>query len=181
VATNIYRSSRAINDLLQELVDVSRGRTQAPEPCSLSEVIAAAAETQAASADRQGVIIDAQIDPSIELPLERARIERVFLNLIGNALEAMPEGGCVRIRADQNGDSIVVSVDDTGPGLPPSVRPHLFQPFVSEGKNGLGLGLALSRQTALDHGGDLWVEEAESLSGPQSGARFRLRLPCQHA
>jgi signal transduction histidine kinase len=180
VATNIYRSSRAINDLLQELVDVSRGRTQAPEPCSLSEVIAAAAEAQAASADRQGVIIDAQIDPAIELPLERARMERVFLNLIGNALEAMPDGGCVRIRAYENGgDSIVVSVDDTGPGIPASVRQHLFQPFVSEGKNGLGLGLALSRQTALDHGGDLWVEEAESIAGRKLGARFRLRLPCQ--
>jgi signal transduction histidine kinase len=176
IATNVYRSSRAINDLLQELVDVSRGRTQAPEPCRLSEVIAAAAATQATSAEQQGVRIDADIDPTIELPLERARIERVFLNLIGNALEAMPDGGCVQIRAERNGDSVVVRVDDTGPGIPASMRRQLFQPFVSQGKNGLGLGLALSRQTVLDHGGDLWAEETES-----SGARFRLRLPFQHA
>ena len=107
-------------------------------------------------------------------PLERARIERVFLNLIGNALEAMPNGGCVEIRAERKGDCVLIRVDDTGPGIPASVRKHLFQPFVSEGKNGLGLGLALSRQTLLDHGGDLWAEETES-----SGARFRLRLPCQ--
>jgi signal transduction histidine kinase len=173
VATNIYRSSRAINDLLQELVDVSRGRTQAPEVCRLSEVIAAASDTQASSAEQQGVKIDAEIDPSIELPLERARIERVFLNLIGNALEAMPKGGCVEIRAERSGESVLIRVDDTGPGIPPSVRQRLFQPFVSEGKNGLGLGLALSRQTLLDHGGDLWAEETES-----SGARFRLRIPC---
>jgi signal transduction histidine kinase len=176
IATNVYRSSRAINDLLQELVDVSRGRTQAPELCRLSEVIAAAAETQSSSAEQQGVRIDAAIDPSIELPLERARIERVFLNLIGNALEAMPNGGCVEIRAERNGDSVVIRVDDTGPGIPASVRKHLFHPFVSEGKNGLGLGLALSRQTVLDHGGDLWAEETDS-----SGARFRLRLPYQSA
>jgi signal transduction histidine kinase len=174
VASNVYRSSRAINDLLQELVDVSRGRTQVPELCRLSEVIEAAAETQASSAEQQSVRIDASIDPSIELPLERARIERVFLNLISNALEAMPNGGCVEIRAEQNGDSVVIRVDDTGPGIPPSVRKRLFQPFVSEGKSGLGLGLALSRQTVLDHGGDLWAEETES-----SGARFRLRLPYQ--
>jgi len=174
VATNLYRSSRAINDLLQELVDVSRGRTQAPELCRLSEVIEAASDTHAGSAEQQGVTIDAEIDPSIELPLERARIERVFLNLIGNALEAMPKGGCVKIRAERNGDSVLIRVDDTGPGLPASVRKHLFQPFASEGKNGLGLGLALSRQTVLDHGGDLWAEETES-----SGARFRLRLPYQ--
>jgi signal transduction histidine kinase len=176
VAANIYRSSRAINELLQELVDVSRGRTQAPEMCRLSEVIAAASDTQATLAEQRGVRIDAAVDASIELPLERTRIERVFLNLIGNALEAMPNGGCVEIRADRNGDCVVIRVDDTGPGIPPSVRKHLFQPFVSEGKNGLGLGLALSRQTLLDHGGDLWAEETES-----SGARFRLRLPCQPA
>ena len=174
VAGNIYRSSRAINDLLQELVDVSRGRTQAPEVCRLSEVIAAASDVQASPAEQQGVRIDAAIDPSIELPLERARIERVFLNLIGNALEAMPNGGCVEIRAERNGDCILVRVDDTGPGIPASVRKHLFQPFVSEGKNGLGLGLALARQTLLDHGGDLWAEATES-----SGARFRLRLPAK--
>ena len=175
VAGNIYRSSRAINDMLQELVDVSRGRTQAPELCRLSEVIAAASDTQAGSAEQQGVIIDASVDPSIELPLERARIERVFLNLIGNALKAMPNGGCVEIRAERKGDCVLIRVDDTGPGIPASLRKHLFQPFVTEGKNGVGLGLALSRQTLLDHGGDLWAEETES-----SGARFRLRLPCPH-
>jgi signal transduction histidine kinase len=174
VASNVYRSSRAINDLLQELVDVSRGRTRAPELCRLSEVVAAAVETQAGAAEQQGVRIESKIDPSIELPLERARIERVFLNLIGNALEAMPGGGCVEISAERDGDSVTIGVDDTGPGIPPSVRRHLFQPFVSERKNGLGLGLALSRQTVLDHGGDLWIAETES-----SGARFRLRLPCQ--
>jgi len=172
VATNVYRSSHAINELLQELVDVSRGRTRSPEMCRLSEVIAAASDTQATPAEQRGVKIDAEVDPSIELPLERTRIERVFLNLIGNALEAMPNGGSVAIRAERNGDSVLVKVDDTGPGIPPSVRKHLFQPFVSDGKNGMGLGLALSRQTLLDHGGDLWAEDTES-----SGARFRLRLP----
>jgi signal transduction histidine kinase len=176
VAGNIYRSSRAINDLLQELVNVSRGRTQAPEMCRLSEVVRAASDTQAIPAEQRRVRIDAMIDPSIELPLERARIERVFLNLIGNALEAMPTGGCVEIRAERKADCVLVRVDDTGPGIPASVRKRLFQPFVSEGKNGLGLGLALSRQTLLDHGGDLWAEETES-----SGARFRLRLPIQPA
>ena len=174
VATNVYRSSRAINELLQELVDVSRGRTRATEMCRLSEVIAAASDTQAAPAEQRGVKIAADVDPSIELPLERTRVERVFLNLIGNALEAMPNGGNVEIHAERNGNSVLVKVDDTGPGIPASVRKHLFQPFVSDGKNGMGLGLALSRQTLLDHGGDLWAEDTES-----SGARFRLRFPCQ--
>ena len=116
--------------------------------------------------------ISASMDEAIELPLERARIERVFLNVISNAIEAMPSGGQVSISATKNGDNILVEVMDTGPGIPEAVRAHLFQPFVTSGKNGLGLGLALSRQTLLDHGGDLWIENNAS-----GGARFLLRLP----
>ena len=72
--------------------------------------------------------------------------------------------------------SLVVHVADTGPGIAPEIRAQLFQPFVSAGKrNGLGLGLALARQTVLDHGGDMWVESA-----PGRGARFSFRLPGAH-
>jgi signal transduction histidine kinase len=172
LAGNIYRSSRVINDLLQELVDVSRGRMHAPETCRLSEVVSAAIDADAGVAEEQGVKVAATVDPSIELPLERARMERVFLNLIANALEAMPGGGRVDICAERNGNGVVIKVDDTGPGIPASVRQRLFEPFVTSRKAGLGLGLALSRQTVLEHGGDLWVED-----GNGRGAHFRLRLP----
>jgi len=173
VARNIYRSSRAIKDMLQELVDVSRGRIQAPETCRLSELIGAAVETQAAAAGQQGVEIRTEVDPAIELPVEPGRMERVFLNLISNAIEAMPNGGTIVIAAERRDGEVVVQVDDNGPGVPAAMRERLFQPFVTAGKNGLGLGLALSRQTVLDHGGDLWIED-----GGGGGARFRLRLPC---
>jgi len=85
----------------------------------------------------------------------------------------MPEGGRIQISAQAQNGFVVAEVTDTGPGIPPEIRYSLFEPFVSAGKkNGLGLGLALSRQTVLDHGGDMW---AESESG--KGACFRLRLP----
>jgi signal transduction histidine kinase len=113
------------------------------------------------------------VDPTIELPAEPGRIERVFLNLIGNAIEAMPSGGNVEIAAECNGHNVLVRVDDTGPGIPADVRQRLFQPFATSGKGGLGLGLALSRQTVLDHGGDLWIEDGKTV-----GAHFRLKLPC---
>jgi signal transduction histidine kinase len=172
LAGNIYRSSRVISDLLQELLDVSRGRVHAPEACRLSEVVNAALEVEAASAEQQGVTIRTDVDAGIELPLERARMERVFLNLTTNAREAMPEGGRIDIRAQRNGVAVIVAVDDTGPGIPPEVRKRLFEPFVTSRKSGLGLGLALSRQTVLEHGGDLWAED-----GASGGAHFRLRLP----
>jgi signal transduction histidine kinase len=173
LAGNIYRSSRVINDLLQELLDVSRGRMQSPETCRLSEIVSAATDVEAAEGEQRGVKMRTAIDPAIELPLERARMERVFLNLISNAVEAMPNGGSIDIRAERNGTAVIVKVDDTGPGIPESVRSRLFEPFVTSRKNGLGLGLALSRQTVLEHGGDLWVEDV----GGGHGAHFRLRLP----
>jgi signal transduction histidine kinase len=171
LAGNIYRSSRVISEMLQELVDVSRGRIQPPETCHLSEIVDAAVDVLSPVATEHSVTIQTSVDSAIELPVERARLERVFLNLISNAIEAMPSGGQITISAELNGEGILMEVSDTGPGIPESVRARLFQPFVTSGKNGLGLGLALSRQTLLDHGGDLWVENNNR------GACFRLRLP----
>ncbi len=172
IAQSIYRSSRVINDLLQELVDVSRGRIQAPELCALCDVAGAAIDAQKLAAEQQNVHIASTIDPGIEVLLERGRMERVFLNLVVNALEAMPEGGGIDIGAERNTDFVIVRLADTGPGIPKEIRHRLFQPFVTSGKNGLGLGLALSRQAVLAHGGDLWVEDTAA-----GGACFCVRLP----
>ena len=173
---NIYRASRRIQELLQDLLNVSRGKSSAPEMCRLREVASAACESLAATAEGQGVVVTLAIPPDIELPLERSRMERAFVNLIGNALEAMPAGGEVRIWAAMEVDSVLVHVEDNGPGIAPEIRSQLFQPFVSAGKrNGLGLGLALSRQTVLEQGGDMWVDSA-----PGRGARFSFRLPGAH-
>jgi signal transduction histidine kinase len=173
LAANIYRASRRIQELLQDLLNVSRGKTGAPELCRLREVASAACDSLAVAAETQGVAIVIAIPPEIEAPLDRSRIERAFVNLVGNSLEAMPEGGQVRISASLENGSALIQVEDTGPGIAPEIRANLFQPFVTAGKrNGLGLGLALTRQTVLEHGGDMWVA-----SEPGRGARFFLRLP----
>jgi signal transduction histidine kinase len=176
LAGNIYRASRRIQELLQDLLNVSRGKSGAPEVCRLREVASAACDSLAAMAGGQNVTITLAIPPEIEVPVERSRIERAFVNLIANALDAMPEGGTVRISGVLEDGAAVVCVEDNGPGIAPEIRSQLFQPFVSAGKrNGLGLGLALSRQTVLEHGGDMWVE-----SQPGRGARFSFRLPGAH-
>jgi signal transduction histidine kinase len=173
LAGNIYRSSRRMQQLLQELVDTGRGRSTSAEMCRLREVVAAAYEVFAVAADAQSVSVRIAVPENLELPLERARMERVFVNLIDNALGAMPTGGRLEIAAEMNGASILVRVEDTGPGIAPQVRAELFQPFITAGKkNGVGLGLAFSHQTVLDHGGDLWIDSA-----PGPGAKFFIRLP----
>jgi signal transduction histidine kinase len=172
LARNIYRASRGIQDMLQQLLNAARGTSDVSETCSLNEVIAAAWATVGPTADARKVELNAQVPEGQECPMARARIERVFSNLFENAIEAMRSGGTVSIRSQMDGNDILVEVQDTGPGISPTLRGRLFQPFVTAGKkNGLGLGLALSRQTLLDHGGDLWVDS----NGP--GAKFCLRLP----
>ena len=154
LAANIYRASRRIQELLQDLLNVSRGKTRAPEVCRLREVASAACDSLAASAEAQGVAVSLSIAPEIELPLERSRMERCFVNLIANAIEAMRDGGEVRISASVEKTAVLVRVEDNGPGIAPEIRAKLFQPFVSAGKrNGLGLGLALTRQTVVESGG----------------------------
>jgi signal transduction histidine kinase len=88
----------------------------------------------------------------------------------------MPDGGEVHITASVEDGAAVVHVRDNGPGIAPEIRSKIFQPFVTAGKrNGLGLGLALARQTVVEHGGDMWVE-----SEPGRGARFSFRIPGAH-
>lgn len=174
LATNIHLSSRRVADLLSDLSDVTRGRTHAPEWCRLREVIVAACQTVAADAELHKVEVDVQVPDTIELSLERSRMERVFENLLVNAIDAMPKGGRVDIALVSNGDHVLVSVTDTGPGLRAELAARIFEPFVTEGKRkGMGLGLALSRQTLRDHGGDLSIDSTST-----AGARFLLRLPC---
>jgi signal transduction histidine kinase len=91
--------------------------------------------------------------------------------VITNALEAMPGGGVIRIRARADQNYVLIEIEDTGPGIPREIRDHLFEPFVTARKtNGLGLGLALSRMAVMEHGGDMWAEAA-------GGTRFVLSFP----
>jgi signal transduction histidine kinase len=172
LASNIYRASRQVQSLLQELADVTQGRAHAREVCRLREVVIAAYEPLAAAAENRGIAVHINLEEHMELPMDRSPMERVFQNLLSNAIEAMPNGGSIRVLADRRDGEIVVSVEDTGPGIPASIAAQLFEPFVTAGKkNGVGLGLALSRETVVSHGGDLWSDRKED------GARFVLRLP----
>jgi len=177
LAGSIYHSSRRILAMLQELADATRGWAQGTprrhEPCRLRDVVLAASDALADEAAVRRVSIRCEVPEQIELPLDRSAMERVFQNLIGNAIEAMAEGGTVTVRAQIKDHTTVVVVEDTGPGIPEEVKAHLFEPFATAGKrSGMGLGLALSRQTVLDHGGDLSVA-----SSTPKGTTFVVTLP----
>ncbi len=174
LAANIYRSSRRVQEMLQELAAVTRGRAQAAESCALRDLVLAAAGTITHRAEKQNVKITFDVPADLEVTVDRSHMERVFENLLGNAIDVLPGGGTIRVSAQRRGtDGVFVAIEDNGPGIPEELRPRLFQPFATAGKkNGIGLGLALSRQTVLAHGGDIWVDR-EYLEG----ARFVVRLP----
>ncbi len=173
LATNIYRAAGRMRELLADLAGANCGNNSIFEICKIRDVVAATSEAVLPTAEKQSVRILNNVPGGIEIPLVRSRMERVFFNLITNALEVMPNGGKIRIGATKAGNCVLIEVEDTGPGIPCGIRDRLFEPFVTAGKDhGLGLGLALSRQTVLDHGGDMWIE-------PAAGARFVVRLPLE--
>ena len=177
LAGNIYRASRRVQELLQELTDATKGLPYAREACRLRDVIGAACDMVAQTAVSQGVGIQTDVSADIELPLARSPMERVFQNLMSNAVEAMESGGRIRVTAERSESAILIAVEDDGPGVPDSVRSQLFEPFVTAGKkHGMGLGLALARKTVREHAGDLWLDPNR-----KHGARFLVRLPLTQA
>jgi signal transduction histidine kinase len=173
LALSIYRASRHVLEMLRDLSDTVRGKAEPIETCRLVDIVEAAHGVIAQAAETQRTVIEIDIPGDYELPLERSRMERVFLNLISNSLEATRDGGLIRISAREEDGVFLIQIDDNGSGISDEVRQQLFLPFFSHGKrSGLGLGLALSRQTVLDHGGQLWVGEKDT-----PGARFFVRLP----
>jgi signal transduction histidine kinase len=172
VASNIYRAAGRMRELLADAVTILRGHAQPIENTNLRETLIAACNSAGVSG-RDDIEVHLDVPARLEISIQRARMEGVFLNLLINALEAMPCGGSIRIGAREMADHVRIEVEDTGCGIPAAIRNRLFEPFVTAGKTGgLGLGLAISRATVREHGGDLWAE-------PASGARFIVSLPLQ--
>jgi signal transduction histidine kinase len=171
LAANIYRAAGRMRELLADFAAANCGNNPTCEICKIRDVITAASEAALLPVESQGFQILQDVPEGLEICVQRSRIERVFFNLITNALEAMPHGGQIRIGARKAENRVLIEVEDTGPGIPRAIGDRLFEPFVTAGKeHGLGLGLTLSRQTVLDHGGDIWTE-------PANGTRFVICLP----
>lgn len=124
----------------------------------------------------EAVEVRREIEPGLPaVEADPVQIQQVVANLVRNAVEAVRsrETRWVRVAARTDGDRVAIDVCDSGPGIPREAVRHLFQAFSSNKKSGLGLGLAISRTIAQNHGGDLVVEAG----GTGRGATFTLTLP----
>jgi hypothetical protein len=116
--------------------------------------------------------------PDVAAIADRLKVEQVVLNLLSNAVKFTPEGGTITVRCGREAQSVMISVRDTGPGIPADKLEVIFDPFVQLGRTltsrheGAGLGLAISRDLARAMNGDVRVESVEG-----EGATFTLSLP----
>jgi two-component system, NtrC family, sensor histidine kinase HydH len=105
--------------------------------------------------------------------LDSQKFQQAVLNLMINALEAMPNGGTLAVRAVQADERLVVEVSDTGAGIPPQVRKDLFRPYFSTKSHGTGMGLALTEKLIGQHGGQVGFESTTQ------GTTFRITVPLE--
>jgi signal transduction histidine kinase len=176
VSAHIYDASVRINELLEECLTRYQHPDSGPEYCGLADLVNGAVQKVALRAHSQSVQIFQNVPKGLLVTIDRQRIQRVFVNLLTNALDVMPDGGEVHIGATPEQHSVIIKVRDSGPGIAPEIRERLFHPFATAGKvDGLGLGLAFSRRALVEHGGNIWTEPAGE------GACFALRLPQSRA
>ena len=143
---------------------------------SLAKLIEDASTLALVGAREAGIAVSFRLDPRADYVLaDRIQIQQVLVNLIRNAMEIMTETTAERrleiATIAESVDLIEVSVADTGTGLAPEVAEHLFQPFVTTKRQGMGLGLSICRTIIEAHGGKIWVE-----SRPTGGTIFRFTL-----
>jgi len=118
-----------------------------------------------------------ELDPEEPIVLaDHFQMEQLFLNLVLNAIQAMPSGGTLTLRTRTHSSRVVAEVADTGNGIPEALRERIFDPFFTtrEVGQGTGLGLSVSYSIVKAHGGGIEVDSA-----PGKGSRFRVWLPAR--
>jgi signal transduction histidine kinase len=180
----IHRETEHLSRLIDDLFLLSTTEASALsltlQPVALDEVIEQVADSSrlVARRERQVTIVTA-VAPDLPPALaDRERVVQVLGNLVRNALRHTPEGGLVSLRAEARGDEAVVTVEDTGVGIPPDHLPHVFERFYrgddarDRASGGAGLGLAIVRELVEAMGGAVAVESAVG-----QGSRFSFTLP----
>jgi PAS domain S-box-containing protein len=170
----IEHEIRRMERTLQTFLDFARPPQPDRRRLSPADVVDRVFAVVKGRAKKQQVILRLlQPDTPVGVEADQDQLQQLLLNLVLNALDAMPNGGTVEIdlRAPWDGN-VELYVRDTGPGIAPHVLPKVFETFVSSKETGVGLGLPVSKRIAEDHGGSL-----SAYNLPGGGACFLLRLP----
>ncbi|HZM15321.1 MAG TPA: ATP-binding protein [Candidatus Krumholzibacteria bacterium] len=169
IAQETSRLERILND---QLAFVRSARLQRG-PTALNEVIHESIMLLRQQLRAGRGELELVLDPDLpRAHLDGDRMKQVLVNLLMNAIVAVPSGGRIRVVTRTQGDSVELEVANTGDPIPASIRELLFVPFMTTRQEGTGLGLAVVHQIVMEHGGSI-----EVLSEPPWGTLFRLRFP----
>ncbi len=159
--------------LLTEFLELARPRGIARQPVHVGRLVADVLELHAIPAQTHRVTLRTEIahDGCVAIG-DVEKLKQVVVNLVVNALEAMKEGGELVARVQPIADAVVVSVEDTGPGVSPEHLESIFDPFFTTKPAGTGLGLSIVRKIVDQHGGDVRID-----SEPGHGTRVHVRIP----
>lgn len=167
VASEVGRLTRTLDDFLL----LARPAEMGTAPCDLDAVVDDALALYAQELEAAQVGLERQRGGGLRVRGDAERLQLVFTNVIRNAIQAMRDGGTLTVTSRRADGQAAVTFADTGPGIPGDVLHHLFEPYFSTKRSGLGLGLALSQKIVAAHGGTI-----DAASGP-GGAAFTIALP----
>jgi signal transduction histidine kinase len=126
--------------------------------------------------EAQGIEVDVDVPPHTVVTADREMLRRAVLNLVLNAVDAMPRGGDLVITSYERHGGLELEIADSGPGLPETNLPRLFDPFFTTKATGTGLGLSIVHRIVEAHGGRVTAANC-----PEGGAAFTIELPPRRA
>lgn len=177
---DLLEESDRVVEMLNTLMDISEAETGTMalrrEPVNLAELVRQTLELYEDVAEERGIRLETRTEEELTAAVDRNRMRQVLANLLDNAVKYTPAGGQVRMSARREGMHAVISVADSGVGIPagelPLIWDRLYRGDKSRSTRGLGLGLSLVRAIVQAHSGTVEVE-----STPGQGSVFTLRLP----
>jgi two-component system, NtrC family, sensor histidine kinase HydH len=166
---------RRMEKYIQTFLDFARPPRSERRDCDLLAVVRRAVALVEGRARRQRVEVEQALPAeAVHLNIDPEEIQQVLVNLLLNALDALPRGGRIRVEVAGHASGVEVRVSDNGPGIPAQVRDRLFEPFVTSKENGVGLGLSICKRLVEAHGGAI-----RGANLPGGGAVVSLTLPVE--
>lgn len=169
----VIAEARRARGVVQNLFSFSQQTKPKRESADVNEILQRTMAVVRYQLETSGIVVEEEHDTRLRpLLLDAGQMSQVFLNLISNAIRAMPEGGRLSVRTAQVGDEVAVAISDTGEGIPLQIQDRLFDPFFITGSAGTGVGLSVSLRVVEEHGGRITVESEEG-----RGSTFTVWLP----
>ncbi|HHY95331.1 MAG TPA: GHKL domain-containing protein [Firmicutes bacterium] len=191
ICARIRGQLERIDQLVQGLLFLARPQRPHIQTCRPEEVIRNTVNLIGATAAAHGVEIRIEgLQRAPQVMADPAQLTQLLLNLLLNSLEAMPDGGRVKVRLHARHEHLIITVSDTGAGIPFHIRANLFRPFVTSKERGTGLGLAICRHIVERHGGSIRIRTGSSgttvqvclpINGPSRTSVEELPVLCAEA